>query len=155
MRNRRIIAPVFTAVAAAALVLTTCQARADVQPTPTPAPGEAEASPSDVVADVGTSVPPCCTKPCISYRHHRRCRRHCCCDCRPPVSVVLQVVDPCRSCYVEVPVCLPACCGDTPTVCSRRGLFGRRIVDYSWCCGYHIKVVFRRCGDLIVHCYGS
>jgi hypothetical protein len=69
--------------------------------------------------------------------------------------VVLQVVDPCCCCYVEVPVCLPACCEAVPTVCSRHGLFGRRIVDYSWCCGYRIKIVFRRCGDLTVHCYGS
>jgi hypothetical protein len=74
----------------------------------------------------------CCSKPCVRYRQ-RLFRRHGCGDCGPAVTTLLRVIDPCRCCAVEVPVCLPACCQDAPSVCSRRGLLGRRVVDYTWC----------------------
>jgi hypothetical protein len=120
---------------------------------------EPEASPSDVpagevaVMEAPTTecaaVPLCCGKPCIRYRQ-RLFRSHCCRDCCPSVTTLLEVVDPCRCCAVEVPVCLPACCQNAPSVCSRRGLLGRRVVDYTWCCGYQVRVVFHRCGLITV-----
>jgi len=97
----------------------------------------------------------CCEKPCIVYRHHGRCRRACC-TCAPPVKTVLLVKNPadCRECYVEVPVCIPACCTQPPCVDGRCGLFGRGVVDYDYCCGFRIRVIFRRCGDVVVHYFG-
>lgn len=94
-----------------------------------------------------------CYKPCISYKHHRGCKV--CCGCESPIKTVLVVNDPCCcDCPVEVPVCIPSCCTDKPCVSSRCGLFGRGIVDYSWDCGYRVRVVFTRHG-VVVHTYGS
>jgi hypothetical protein len=28
------------------------------------------------------------------------------------------------------------------------------VVTYEWCCGYKVRVVFDRCGDITVHSYG-
>lgn len=75
-------------------------------------------------------------------------------SCLPPVEMVLQVQDPCTCCLVEVPVCIPACCTDVPTMDCHRGLLGRHVVSYNWCCGYHVKVVFDRHGCVTVHYYG-
>lgn len=96
---------------------------------------------------------PCCETPCIKYRdHHRRCSKICC-SCEPPIKTILVVEKPCTSCAFEVPVCLPACCTGAPQVCSRPGILGRKIVEYQWCCGFRVKMVFTHCGDLIVHSY--
>jgi hypothetical protein len=29
------------------------------------------------------------------------------------------------------------------------------VVEYDWCCGYKVKVVFDRRGDVTVHYYGT
>ena len=99
-------------------------------------------------------VQPCC-EPCIRYVAHRLCRKVCCC-CTPPKQIVLQVQDPC-CCdrVVQIPVCVPGCCGDDPCVTSRCGLLCRGVVKYEWCCGFRVRVVFRHCGDIVVHTYGS
>lgn len=94
-----------------------------------------------------------CKEPrCIAYKSHRflRCKWDRC----HTQQVVLQVPDYCSCCLVEVPVCIPACCSGAPTVCAHDGCFGRDVVEYSWCCGYHLKVVFDRCGNVVVHSYG-
>ena len=94
-----------------------------------------------------------CKEPrCIAYKSHRflRCKWDCCAT----QKVVLQVPDHCCCCLVEVPVCIPACCSGAPTVCAHDGCLGRDVVEYSWCCGYHLKVVFDRCGNVTVHSYG-
>jgi hypothetical protein len=66
------------------------------------------------------------------------------------VHTVLTIVDPCTCCPVDVPVCLPACCTGEPTVCSGRGLLGRCVLTYTWCCGYQVTLRIKRNGDLIV-----
>jgi hypothetical protein len=94
-----------------------------------------------------------CKEPrCIDYKSHRflRCKWDSC----HTQKLVLQVPDHCCCCLVEVPVCIPACCSGAPTVCAHCGHFGRSVVEYSWCCGYHLKVVFDRCGNVTVHSYG-
>lgn len=96
---------------------------------------------------------PACA-PCISYCHHRTLRKTCC-GCCDTLKILLPVQDPCCCTnIVEVPVCLPGCCTDAPCVSSRCGLFGRGIVTYTWCCGYKVRVVFNKCGDVVVHSYG-
>jgi hypothetical protein len=87
-------------------------------------------------------------KPCITYRN-RGCL-DVCCGCEPPIQTVLLVKDPVTCCCVEVPICLPPCCTDAPKVCGHEGLFGRGIVDYDWCCGFSVKVLFRARGDIVV-----
>lgn len=99
------------------------------------------------------TVMPLCKEPrCIGYRHHRflRCKFNPC-DTKP---IILQVPDYCRCCLVEVPACIPCCCEGAPSICSHKGCFGRNVVEYSWCCGFHLKVVFDRCGNATVHYYG-
>jgi hypothetical protein len=98
--------------------------------------------------DVGRSH-----KWCISYKRH--CLGPKCRCCEPPMTILLPVKEPCGCCVVEVPVCVPACCTDAPKVHCRRGLFGRYIVTYDWCCGNHVKIVMTRHGDLIVHYFGQ
>lgn len=129
----------------------------------TPALAEAKLNASALKAQVvkldaqGNCVaaPACCPLPCISYKHHRPCKKICC-TCAPPVQTVLLVKDPCVcGCYIQVPVCLPACCTGTPEVCCHKGFLGRDVVEYNWCCGYRIKMVFDRRGDLTVHSFGS
>jgi hypothetical protein len=120
------------------------------------APSASAASARNVVttaAAKATQPMPVCAEPrCISYRSH--CSRRCCFDACNASKVVLQVPDHCCCCLVEVPVCVPACCEGAPTVCSHCGIFGRQVVEYSWCCGYHVKVIFDRCGNVVVHTYG-
>jgi hypothetical protein len=93
-----------------------------------------------------------CKDRCIDYRSHRflRCKFDPC----TAKQIILQVNDPCCCCYVEVPVCVPCCCEGAPEVCARSGICGRHIVEYTWCCGYEVKVVFDKCGDVTVHTYG-
>ena len=90
----------------------------------------------------------------ISYHRHRLLRKRCC-ACHPPVQTVLAVQDPRYCCCgVEIPVCISACCTGAPQVQSHVGLLGCGYVTYRWCCGYTVKVVFRRRGDIVVHTYG-
>jgi hypothetical protein len=90
---------------------------------------------------------PCCPTPCITYRHHGP---KLCCGCAPSVETVLTVNDPCTCCPVQIPVCLPACCSGEPTVCCGRGLLGRTVVSYDWCCGFSVTVRFLHSGDIVV-----
>jgi hypothetical protein len=91
---------------------------------------------------------PDCYQPCIKYRH---CGPKLCCgSCEAPKPIVLKVKDPCTCCEVEVPVCLPACCEGEPTVCTGKGFLCRDIVEYEWCCGFYVRVAFKKCGDLVV-----
>ncbi len=93
-------------------------------------------------------APDCCPPPCIKYRH---CGRKLCCGpCEPPKQIVLKVKDPCTCCEVDVPICLPACCEGEPTVCTGKGFLCRDIVEYEWCCGFYVRVAFKKCGDLVV-----
>jgi hypothetical protein len=98
--------------------------------------------------------PPACPTPCITYRYHGH--RKACCNSLPPQQTVLSVKDPNRcGCEVLVPVCLPACCSECVQVTSRRGLLGRGIVTYRFACGFTVKMVFDRCGDIVVHYHGK
>lgn len=125
-----------------------------------PTLGEQVASPSDTLVPipVPASSPsvveayPVCKDRCIKYHHHGRLRKICC-GCDEPIKMVLAVKDPCCCCTVDVEVCLPGCCKEAPSVCSHPGIFGRQIVEYTWCCGYRVKVIFDRCGDVAVHSY--
>jgi hypothetical protein len=94
---------------------------------------------------------PVCCPPCIDYRHHRGCK---CFDPCKTKEVILQVKDPCTCCIVEVPVCIPCCCEGAPEMCCYKGFLKRDVVEYSWCCGFYLKVVFNRHGDVTVHYYG-
>ena len=97
----------------------------------------------------------CCDEPCIRYHHHCTIRKTCkCCECCEPIQAVLAVTDPC-CCdnSAEIPVCLPGCCEGEPTVCESVCL-GRGVVEYEWCCGFRVKVVFQKRGDIAVHTYG-
>ncbi|MEX0677079.1 MAG: hypothetical protein WD063_08390 [Pirellulales bacterium] len=100
----------------------------------------------------GAPEPDCCPPPCIKYRH---CGPKLCCGpCKPPKQIVLKVKNPCTCCEVEVPVCLPACCEGDPTVCCGKGFLCRDVVEYEWCCGFYVRVAFKRCGDLVVTTWG-
>lgn len=99
---------------------------------------------------VVTCAPKCCP-PCIDYRHHKGCK---CFDPCKTKQIILQVKDPCTCCLVEVPVCVPCCCEGEPKVCCYKGFLKRDVVEYSWCCGFYLKVVFDRRGDVTVHYYG-
>jgi len=73
------------------------------------------------------------------------------CCTPPPVQIVLSVQPPCSPCLREVTVCVPASCTEAPTVCWKKGLFGRQIGTYTWaCCGHTVKVVVNRRGDVKV-----
>src|SRR5687768_12724343 len=93
-----------------------------------------------VCAPVCVPTEICKTPRCIDYRHHRflRCKFDPC----STNQVVLQVPDYCCCCLVEVPVCVPCCCEGAPSICTHKGIFGRSVVEYNWCCGYSLKVVF-------------
>lgn len=96
----------------------------------------------------------CCGQRCITYRTHKTLKKTCC-GCCESVETILLVQDPCTCCFVEVPVCVPACCIGEIDVCNGKGLFGRSTVTHEWCCGYKVKVVFDRRGDVTVHTYGK
>jgi len=97
-----------------------------------------------------------CCPPKIRYVQRRRCKCVCC-GCTQPVQTILQVRDPrgCGPCSVSVPVCLPGCCVGMPAVRTGVGLLGRGNVVYRWCCGYRVKIVFDKCGDITVNHFGS
>ena len=92
----------------------------------------------------------CCDKPCITYRTRLVGCNPCCDPCEAPLKVILNPVDPCTCCPVEVCVCIPACCTDAPCVECGRGLLGRSTVTYSWECGHTVTVKFKRNGDVLV-----
>lgn len=89
----------------------------------------------------------------ISYHHHCTVRKTCC-TCGT-IQQVLMVADPC-CCgkVIAVPVCLPDCCSEAPSVDDRCGVLGRGVTVFHWCCGYKVKVVVGHCGDVVVHSYG-
>jgi hypothetical protein len=94
-----------------------------------------------------------CKTPCITYKHHGTLRKTCC-GCSGTYTAVLQVEDPCTCCVYEIPVCVPDCCVGEPRVHGRLNVLGRGAVVYHWCCGYKVKLVFDRCGDVTVHMIG-
>ncbi|WP_425619230.1 hypothetical protein NA78x_002968 [Anatilimnocola sp. NA78] len=145
----RFVVPVVLFVLA---VCSTAEAKLNrrVQPAAEAAPA---AAPAVVAAPSCAPVcaPKCCP-PCISYRHHKGCK---CFDPCKTVELILHVKDPCTCCLVEVPVCMPVCCSGDPEVCCHKGFMGRQVVEYSWACGFSLKVVFdRRGNDVVVHYYG-
>ena len=95
----------------------------------------------------------CCPAPCITYRQRGRCRKVCC-GCDPPVKTTLKVADPCccKTCY-DIPICLPACCKGEPCIKDRCGVCCKGVIVYKWCCGYKVKVVIKKCGDIVVTSY--
>ena len=101
-------------------------------------------------ADCCAPKEPCCPEPCIVYRH---CGPKLCCGCEPPKEIVLKVKDPCTGCEIDVPVCAPACCEGEPEVCAGKGFLCRDKVEYEWCCGFRVTVVFRKC-DVLVRTWG-
>jgi hypothetical protein len=112
------------------------------------------ASSSATTAAAAGEIAPCCYQPCITY-HYLGCKKRCC-GCEPPVPVVLTVVDPCCCCAIEVPVCLPArCVGCEPCVTSRCGVLGRGIVEYKWDCGFRVRIVINKGGDVRVTYIGA
>jgi hypothetical protein len=72
--------------------------------------------------------------------------------CHGKIDTVLAVDNPAdrSGCLYEVPVSLPGCCRGEPVARTRRGLFGRAVVEYSWPCGFEIEIIFRHRGDLAV-----
>jgi hypothetical protein len=127
------------------------------QPAPQspPASAPAVATPAvaapAVVAVPAACAPVICCPRDICYRSHKGCG---CYDPCKKMELILQVKDPCACCLVEVPVCIPACCTTAPRVCCYKGFLRREVVEYSWDCGFCLKVVFDRCGDVTVHYYG-
>ena len=92
--------------------------------------------------------PTCSYSPCIKYVETRRYLR--CFECSPKAEMVLQVMDPCTCCLVDVPVCIPACCVGAPCVDSKVGRLGNGKIFYTWDCGFEIKVVVTKRGDIAV-----
>ncbi|GIW97003.1 MAG: hypothetical protein KatS3mg111_0336 [Pirellulaceae bacterium] len=83
------------------------------------------------------------------------CPQDCCkpvCCPPPPVKVELCIVDPCTGCTYKECVCVPACCADQePCVDCRPGLFGRKVLTYTWpCCDHQVKVIITKHGRVIV-----
>jgi hypothetical protein len=104
---------------------------------------------TDPALQLSPALALCCPQPCITYKHHGRSK-----CCLPRIETVLAVKDPCAcGCFIEVPLCIPGCCTTAPEMCCKTGLFGRQIVEYKWCCGYRVKIIFDRHGDLIVHTF--
>lgn len=90
---------------------------------------------------------------CVRYVQHCPLRRSCC-GCGSSYQTTLTVIDPRTCCPIAVPVCLPSCCTGQPSGGGRNGLFGRGITNYSWCCGYTVRIVVSHHGDVTVHYYG-
>lgn len=90
-------------------------------------------------------------QPCITYREHGPQRKKSC----GTVTVMLGIQDPCNGCVYEVPVCMPECCCSEPRVVVEKGVpSGRAIGVYVWNCGYKVKIILDRCGDITVHTFG-
>jgi hypothetical protein len=77
-----------------------------------------------------------------------------CVPCCPqqPMTTTLCVQPPCSCCVTPVKVCVPeCCCCETPCVTWKKGMLGRQIGTYNWpCCGYSVKVVVNRRGEVKV-----
>jgi hypothetical protein len=93
-----------------------------------------------------------CCPPKIRTRHHRLGPKPCG-GWGKTVDMLLEVKSRKGCCLIEVPVRVPLCCVDVPKVNSRSGLLGRTIHHYHWKCGYRIKLVVNRHGDVVVHYY--
>jgi hypothetical protein len=140
------------ALAVVALSAVVAQAKQEVLQAPAKV-AAADSNNTSASADPSCCAPsPKCYPRCISYKHHLTLRKTCC-TCET-IKVVLQVYDPCCCCCVDVPVCIPACCCDTPCKSSRGGLIARSVTHFNWCCGYRVKVVMGPKGNLVVHSYG-
>lgn len=122
----------------------------------TPAPTCTTPAPTCATPAPPCCPPPCCPKPCITYRHKCVCKRVCCgCTQPAPISITLNVKDPCTCCPVEIPLCIPGCTTGEPTVACGTGIFCRPTLTYTWANGYAAKVSFKHNGDIIVTTYGS
>jgi hypothetical protein len=108
----------------------------------------AAAAPASKVA---TCEPVTCCPRVIVYKNHPGCG---CYDSCKRMELILQVKDPCTCCLVEVPTCIPACCTAAPTVCYHKGFLHRQVVEYSWACGFKIKMIFGKHGNVAVHYFG-
>jgi len=65
-------------------------------------------------------------------------------DSSVSIQVTLLVQDPkCCQRIVEVPICLPPHCTGSPCVTTQCCLLGRRVVTYTWSCGFSVRVIFR------------
>jgi hypothetical protein len=144
----RVILPVVLVGGMFASVAEARLTRASKQEAPATA---APASPAPAAVAVASCAPAKCCPPSICYRSHKGCG---CFDPCKRMDMVLMVKDPCSCCLVEVPVCIPACCTGNPIVCCHKGFLHRNVVEYSWPCGFCLKVVFDRRGDVTVHYYG-
>lgn len=91
---------------------------------------------------------------CVRYVQHRPLKKTCC-GCGTSYHTTLPVYDPSTCCMIDVPVCLPSCCQEAPTASGRNGLLGRGITTFNWCCGYKVRIVATKHGDVTVHYYGS
>ena len=120
--------------------------RADAQLHPALAPAQ-----SNVLVLSPAAMPPAMpvsySKVAISYRHVGRPIAS---SCDPVATRVLCVTNPRTCCQVQVPVCLPCCCDDSPKVHGRRTLIGDGVVHFDYCCGVTVSVRFDRCGDVLV-----
>ena len=72
-----------------------------------------------------------------------------------PYTALLEIRGPCSCHSVQVPVCVPGCCTEPPSVVCRRGLFGRSVTEFTWCCGYRVRIVLTRGNKIVVHTYGA
>ncbi|MEQ8786467.1 MAG: hypothetical protein RIC55_09215 [Pirellulaceae bacterium] len=135
-----------------ALSAVAAQAKQETINTPAKATAAESSSASHGADPSCCAPPPKCRPRCISYKHHLTLRKTCC-TCKT-IKVVLQVYDPCCCCCVDVPVCLPACCCDTPCKSARGGLIARGVTTFTWNCGYKVRVVMGPQGNLVVHSYG-
>jgi hypothetical protein len=124
-----------------------------VVPPPANAPTQpAMEMPMPTMSPAAAATDECCEAPCIKYWTHLGARLML--RCNSEIQVTMSVDNPadCKSCKIEVPMCIPCCCTGEPTVTSDCGLLGRGIVEYCWPCGFRATVVFRpTLGDVMVH----
>jgi hypothetical protein len=73
------------------------------------------------------------------------------------IELVMVAQNPADGCYYEIPLCIPGCCVDEPTVSAGHGIFGRGVVEYCWhSCGFRAIVKFRHVlGDVRVDYEGD
>jgi len=91
---------------------------------------------------VAYELPVCCDR-LIDYKHLRPRLE----PCGPRYETDLLVKDLCACCFVQVPVCLPACCTGEPQVRHK----GKHVVEYTWCSGYKVRIIVLRNGRVFVH----
>jgi hypothetical protein len=72
------------------------------------------------------------------------------------IDLVMLTTDPTTNCTYEIPMCIPGCCVGDPIVSSKRGIFGRGVVEYRWASGFRAIVKFRHVlGDVEVEYEGD